>query len=758
MNFATLEAKIHRYNPRGDLGLVEKAYEVALAAHAEQRRVSGEPYIDHPLAVAGCLADLELDLPTLAAGLLHDVVEDSSYTLEEIREGFGEEVAGMVDGVTKLSRIEHLSREEMQAENLRKMVLAMAKDVRVILIKLADRLHNLKTLKYLPEKKRVEIARESLEIFAPLAHRLGIFRLKGEMEDLALYHLEPEKYKEVAEKVSRKRREREEYINNLVAVLQEKLVAVGIAADIQGRPKNFYSIYKKMYTQNKDFSQIYDLVAIRVIVDNVKDCYGALGIVHALWKPIPGRFKDYLAMPKSNMYQSLHTTVIGPTGEPFEIQIRTWEMHRTAEYGIAAHWRYKEGTPTDRAMDEKLAWLRQVMDWQHDLRDAKDFVETLKIDLFDDEVFVFTPKGQVIDLPTGATPIDFAYRIHTDVGHHCAGAKVNGKIVPLDYRLKSGDITEILTNKNSAGPSRGWLALAVTSGAKNRIRQWFKTKNREENLARGRDSLEKESRRQGFDAAELLRPEWLEVARRRYNLGTTDDLLATVGYGGLSTVQVISRLREEYRKEKKVAAETGGAVAGTSGGAGGPGSAGSPGALNAAGAAGVAGAAGAEAAERVWQGYGKAVNGVRVKGIDNVLVRFSRCCLPVPGDRIIGYVTRGRGVSIHRWDCPNSKELLAEPGRLIEVAWDRAEETQRPVEIRVQANDRAGLLADVAGAVAEKGVNILTARVRVDKKRTALVDVTMEIASLRELEGIMERICALPGVVKAERVAREKVH
>ncbi len=717
MRYETLEKKVLEYSPGADTGLLRRAWEFAAQAHAGQQRISGKPYIEHPLAVGGLLAELQLDLPTVAAGLLHDVVEDCAVTSQEVQERFGGEVAGLVEGVTKLGRLSFRSREEEQGENLRKMFLAMAKDIRVILIKLADRLHNMRTLRHLAPERQLQIAQETLEIYAPLAHRLGIFRMKWELEDLSFRYLEPERYRELVKKVAARRREREAYIEQIITTLRESLAGAGIAAEIQGRPKHFYSIYRKMWSQGKAFDQIYDLMAVRVVVATVQDCYAVLGLVHTLWKPMPGRFKDYIAMPKSNMYQSLHTTLIGAGGDTFEIQIRTREMHRTAEFGIAAHWRYKEGGRAD-TLDDKLAWLRGLLEWQRDLRDARDFMDNLKVDLFDDEVFVFTPKGDVVDLPADSTPLDFAHRIHTHVGHHCVGAKCNGKIVPLEYRLKNGDIVEVLTNKSS-GPSADWLNIVQTAGAKNRIRQWFKAKNREENLQRGREALEREVRRQGFEPHELLRPEWLEEASRRYNLQLPDDLFVSVGYGGLSAQQVVNRLREEHRKSFPGPAprETGS-----------------------------------------WTGFGKPSNGVRVKGIDNVLVRFSRCCSPVPGEPIIGYVTRGRGVSVHRADCPNARHLAGERERAIEVAWDQAVRSVHPVELQVHALDRSGLSADVFNAVADNRVNILNAKVRTFKNHTALIDVVIEVQHMGELQSITDRIRRVDAVLSVERVAKELSH
>ncbi|MFZ5626886.1 MAG: RelA/SpoT family protein, partial [Bacillota bacterium] len=637
-----LVRKIRNFNPQADLSLVEKAYQKAAAAHAGQVRQSGEPYISHPLAVAYILAQLELDLVTIAAALLHDVVEDTEVTLEEIRQEFGDEVALLVDGVTKLSRIEYRSKEEQQAENWRKMLLAMARDIRVILIKLADRLHNMRTLKFQSPRKQKEIAAETLDIYAPLANRLGIFRIKWELEDLSLRYLEPEMYYELVERIAKKRTEREALINQVIKELSERLAAVGIGAEISGRPKHFYSIYKKMWQQQKDLSEIYDLIAVRVIVDNVKDCYGTLGIVHTLWTPVPGRFKDYIAMPKQNMYQSLHTTVIGPNGEPLEVQIRTWEMHRTAEYGIAAHWRYKEGIKEPGELDEKLTWLRQILEWQRELGDAKEFIENLKIDLFDESVFVFTPKGDVIELPAGSVPIDFAYRIHTDVGHRCVGAKVNGKIVPLDYKLKNGDIVEIITSRQAA-PSRDWLQLVQTPQAKNRIKQWFKREKREENILRGRELLEKEARKAGLEL-EDIKQERLQEICRKFTVSSPEDLLAAVGDGTFTAVQVLNKIkelkeeREKAQRPKTAASEL----------------------------------QEAQDVVKPWKGGGRANQGIMVLGMDNLLVRLARCCSPVPGDPIVGYVTRGKGVSVHRADCHNVVNFQeTEKERIIEVTWEQ---------------------------------------------------------------------------------------
>jgi guanosine-3',5'-bis(diphosphate) 3'-pyrophosphohydrolase len=719
VNLARLTEKIVSYNPEFNKGLLEKAYTLARQAHRGQKRNSGEDFIQHPLAVACILAGLELDTMTIAAGLLHDVVEDTNVTLVDLEKGFGPELALLVDGVTKLSRIEYKSKEEQQVENLRKMFLAMAKDIRVIMIKLADRLHNMRTLKHQTPTKQREVAEETLEIFAPLAHRLGIFKIKWELEDLAFRYLEPEKYYDLVERIAMKRQQREEYINQIVTTLSERLAAVGIKAEIAGRPKHFYSIYEKMFNQGKDLSEIYDLIAIRVVVDSVRDCYGALGTIHTLWKPIPGRFKDYIAMPKPNMYQSLHTTLMGPQGEPFEIQIRTKEMHRTAEYGIAAHWKYKEGKAGDKEFEKKLSWLRQLLEWEHDLRDAREFMESLKIDLFSDTVFVFTPKGDVVELPAGSVPIDFAYRVHTEVGHRCVGAKVNGRIVTLDYQLNNGDIVEILTAKQSNGPSRDWLNLVKTSQAKNRIRQWFKKEKREENIPRGRELLEREIKKLGLEVSELLKTERLAEAVKRFNLNGPDDLLASVGDGAITPQQVVSRLKEDYRKDRKGEEE-----------------------------------ALLEAAEiKPRPGAEKSSAGVRVHGIGNLMVRLSHCCNPLPGDKIIGYITRGRGVSIHRADCRNIVYFNREEAeRIIDVSWDQPDDASYQVEIEVTAVDRPRITADVMNAIADTKTNINAVNARSGKNRRTIIDLTVEIRSLEHLNAVLQKVKRLGDVIDVHRI------
>jgi guanosine-3',5'-bis(diphosphate) 3'-pyrophosphohydrolase len=699
-----------------DRALVAEAYAFAREAHAGQRRLTGDPYLTHPVAVAEILADLRLDGATLAAALLHDVVEDAGVTKAEIEARFGAVVAELVDGVTKLERLEDRSFLEVQAENVRKMLLAMARDLRVVLIKLADRLHNMRTLRPLPVEKQVRIAKETLDIYAPLAHRLGIYKVKWELEDLALRYLDPEAYHELAEMVAQKRAERESYLAEVAALLRQKLAEHGIEADIHGRPKGFYSIYQKMHRQGKAFSEIYDLFALRVIVSSVRECYAALGIVHTLFKPIPGRFKDYIAMPKTNLYQSLHTTVIGPEGRPFEVQIRTQEMHRTAEYGIAAHWVYKEGR-TDPRLDQKLSWLRRLIEMQGETREAQEFLDSLKVDLFSDEVYVFTPKGAVLELPADATPVDFAFRIHTDIGYRCVGAKANGHIVPLDYKLQNGDIIEILTSKTAQGPSADWLQFVKTSTARNRIRQWFKAKNREENIRLGQQLFEREARRLGLDPAQLRRDEWLDEVRRRFNFQSVDDLWAAVGYGGVSAGQVVGRLKERLPAQVLPLPDG-----------------------------------------RSADGFGRPSNGIRVRGADNLLVRVARCCTPVPGDPIVGYITRGRGVSVHRTDCPNVEHLAAEGERLIDVAWDRHAGETYPVELEIHGLDRAGLLADVASVLAARKLNIAQAKARGYRNHKAVVTVLVEIRHLGELAGVMEDLRRIPDVTVVQRVAREKAN
>ncbi|PSR34043.1 MAG: (p)ppGpp synthetase [Sulfobacillus benefaciens] len=695
---------------------IAEAIRFASSAHQGQSRASGDPYVAHPLAVASILADLKMDAPTIIAALLHDVVEDTSYTLSDLEARFGSEVAQLVDGVTKLDRLEVRTREEEQAENLRKMLLAMAKDIRVILIKLADRLHNMRTLKHLTADRVQRIARETMDIYAPLANRLGIFRIKWELEDLAFQHLQPQAYQEMKERVAKKRQEREAAVDAVTQELSRRLQSMGMVFEVSGRAKHLYSIYQKMVKQGKDFGEIYDLVAVRVSVESVKDCYAVLGLVHSLWKPVPGRFKDYIAMPKSNLYQSLHTTVIGPTGEPLEVQIRTFEMHHTAEYGIAAHWRYKEGTKEDREFEQKLSWLRQLLEWQRDMRDAREFMETLRVDLFSDEVFVFTPKGDVLDLPAGSTPIDFAYRIHTDVGNHCVGAKVNGRIVPLATALDNGDIVEVLVNRKSPGPSTDWLNIVRTSQAKTRIRQWLRRERRQEHLARGQEILDREMRRASIE----LSGDRMADTVRRLGWGTPDELAIGISDGSINPVQAVSRIKEEITRQM----------------------------------APVLTPAVAKKPKPVVADPGSEV---LVRGQRRMLTRLARCCQPVPGDPIIGYLTRGRGVSVHRLGCPNEKELSRDPERIIEVSWDQseAEMAPHPVELAVYAWDRAGLLADVANVVADS--NIISAKARGFRDRTAVVNVRLEVKNLTQLTRIIGRLENLPYVQRVDRVSHERV-
>jgi len=716
------EKKIEQIYGPESLEKIREAYAFAERAHEGQFRSSGEPFIVHPLEVGFILIDLGLDIDTIVAGLLHDVVEDTGVKIEELKEKFGPEVAKLVDGVTKLGKISYKSKEEQQAENLRKMFLAMAQDIRVIIIKLADRLHNLRTLEYVDEDKQREKAYETLEIYAPLAHRLGIYKIKWELEDTSLRYIDPKGYYDLVEKVAVKRREREAYIQNIIETLKKRMEETNVEGEIEGRPKHFYSIYKKMYMQHKDFEQIYDLLAIRVIVNTVKDCYGVLGIAHTLWKPIPGRFKDYIAVPKPNMYQSLHTTVIGPKGEPFEIQIRTWEMHRTAEYGIAAHWKYKEARKSSSDLDEKLAWLRQLLEWQSDLKDAREFMETLKIDLFTDEVFVFTPKGDVIDLPRGAGPLDFAYAIHSAVVNKCTGAKVNGRIVPLDYELKTGDIVEILTTSAANhGPSRDWLNIVKTSQAKNKIKQWFKKERREENIIKGKEMLEREAKRQGYTLSQLIKNEWVEAIWKKYGFHSLDDMYSAIGYGGITTNQVLLRLIDEYKKAVKSEPKDVQDLTIKEG-------------------------------QKPQKEKKYTDKGVQVKGIGNVMIRFSKCCNPLPGDDIIGYITRGRGVSIHRTDCINLEDPFLEKHRLIEVNWTDDKKTSYNAEIQIIANDRQGLLADITKTISEMKINVTAVNARTTRRKQVVINLTLEINGIDQLDKVMKQFKKMTDVLEVFRV------
>ncbi|MBL4951275.1 bifunctional (p)ppGpp synthetase/guanosine-3',5'-bis(diphosphate) 3'-pyrophosphohydrolase [Neobacillus sp. YIM B02564] len=715
--------KTREYLNEEHVALVKKAYEYAKHAHREQYRKSGEPYIIHPIQVAGILADLEMDPATVAAGFLHDVVEDTNVSLQDIEENFNAEVAMLVDGVTKLGKIKYKSHEEQQAENHRKMFVAMAQDIRVILIKLADRLHNMRTLKHLPVEKQRRISNETLEIFAPLAHRLGISKIKWELEDTALRYLNPQQYYRIVNLMKKKREEREKYLDDVIEEVKSRLNDVSIKAEISGRPKHIYSIYRKMALQNKQFNEIYDLLAVRIVVNSIKDCYAVLGIIHTCWKPMPGRFKDYIAMPKPNMYQSLHTTVIGPKGDPLEVQIRTFEMHRIAEFGIAAHWAYKEGkTVNDSStFEQKLSWFREILEFQNDTNNAEEFMESLKIDLFSDMVFVFTPKGDVIELPAGSVPIDFSYRIHSEIGNKTIGAKVNGKMVTLDYKLKTGDIVEILTSKHSYGPSQDWLKLAQTSQAKNKIRAFFKKQRREENVIKGKELVEREIRSMEFDTKEILTADNLKKVAEKFNFTNEEDMFAAVGYNGVTALQVANRLTEKWRKkrDKEQSASIINAVADL----------------------------------KSYPTTKKRESGVRVQGIDNLLIRLSKCCNPVPGDEIVGYITKGRGVSVHRADCTNIDSNDAQ-SRLIEVEWESSlnDRKEYNVDIEINGFDRSGLLNEVLQAVNETKTNISAVTGKIDRNKMATIIMSIAIHNVSHLQKVVDRIKQIPDIYSVRRM------
>ncbi|MDK7721971.1 bifunctional (p)ppGpp synthetase/guanosine-3',5'-bis(diphosphate) 3'-pyrophosphohydrolase [Peptoniphilus lacrimalis] len=709
MTIDDLIEKIKTYNPNVDEAEIRSAYELAKVNHQGQKRNSGEDYIIHPLHVAMILADMNMDSATIIAGLLHDTIEDTSVTYEDIEKKFGKEIAELVDGVTKLKKLNYKSKAEKQAENIRKMVLAMAKDIRVIIVKLADRLHNMRTLEYMTEAKKIEKATETLEIYAPIADRLGMSRVKWELEDLSLRYLDPDEYYKLVDMVNKRRKEREELINSIIDTLKVNLERVGIKCEINGRPKNFYSIYKKMKVKGKVFDEIYDLSAVRILTNDIKDCYGALGVVHTLWKPIPGRFKDYIAMPKPNNYQSLHTTVIDNNGETFEVQIRTYQMHQTAEYGIAAHWKYKTGQTKTTSFDENLTWLRQLMEWQKDLNDPNDFMDTLKVDFFADEVFVFSPKGDVINLPEGSTPIDFAYRIHTQVGNTCVGAKVNGRIVPLSYKLSSGNIVDIITNSNS-GPSLDWLNIVKSNQAKKKISQYFKIKDRDKNIEKGKEILEKEAKRLNYNVNEFLKDEWIDEVRAKLNVSTIDDLYAALGFGTVKLSQVTAKLIDIYNRFNK------------------------------------------KPIKNIVKSKRKVQkSGIDVKGVDGVKVRIAKCCTPVPGDDIIGYITIGRGISVHRADCPNVNNNVEE-SRIVQVSWQKDEANSYEAAIEVRALDKPNVIGDVANRINEAKLNMTSLNARSTRDGDAIVDVILEITNIDELEGIIEKLKRVKNVFDVYRM------
>ncbi len=717
LRFNDLLERLTSYNPNADTDLLRKAYVFSAKVHLGQVRLSGEPYLNHPLEVAGILTQLRLDVASVATGLLHDTVEDTLATLDEIRENFGEEIAQLVDGLTKISQISLRSSENHQAENFRKMILAMVKDIRVILIKLADRLHNMRTLKYHTLEKQAEIAQETLDIYAPLANRLGIDWIKSELEDLAFQYLHPELYDEIQRKIAKKEKERARYIDEVKRTIVKKLYENRIHGEVTGRLKQIYSIYLKMKEQNIDFDQVYDITAFRIIVDSIKECYDVLGVIHSLWKPIPGKFKDYIGLPKENMYQSLHTTVIGPYGERIEIQIRTNEMHRLAEEGIAAHWKYKEGKVVEEAEDKRFTWLRQLLEWQRDLKDDREFIESVKVDLFPNEVYIFTPKGEVKQFPIGSTPIDFAYSIHSDVGNHCAGAKINGKIVPLRYELRSGDTVEILTLPNQK-PSKDWLKFTKTSRAKAKIRQWFTSEEREKSAILGKEILEKELRKYDLQQAKLIKSGELVRVANEFSFQGVEDLIAAVGYGKVTANQIIGKLlpQEKIEQQKEELKEG--------------------------------------RFKHLIQKITRAPkDALLIKGIDNVMVRFAGCCNPVPGDKVVGFITRGRGVTIHTSDCQNA--LDEDPHRKVEVEWDSAKEYSYPVRIRIYSEDKKGLLGDISNSISSHQANIKNARVDTTEDKKAISTFEVEIRDLTHLKKVIRALEKIKGVHRVERMRVE---
>ncbi|HJA20227.1 MAG TPA: bifunctional (p)ppGpp synthetase/guanosine-3',5'-bis(diphosphate) 3'-pyrophosphohydrolase [Candidatus Mediterraneibacter ornithocaccae] len=730
--YQALVARVRKYHPSTDISMIEKAYRIAKEAHKDQVRKSGEPYIIHPLWVGIILADLEMDKETIVAGMLHDAVEDTAMTLDDITKEFGEEVALLVDGVTKLGQLSYSQDKlEVQAENLRKMFLAMAKDIRVIIIKLADRLHNMRTLEFMTPAKQQEKARETMDIYAPIAQRLGISKIKTELDDLSLKYWKPDVYYQLVKDLNERKTEREEFVQQIVAEVSKHMKNAHIKAKVYGRVKHFFSIYKKMVNQNKTLDQVYDLFAVRIIVDSVKDCYGALGVIHEMYTPIPGRFKDYIAMPKPNMYQSLHTTLMGPSGQPFEIQIRTEEMHKTAEYGIAAHWKYKEGSDAAKSMasqEAKLNWLRQILEWQRDMSDNREFLSLLKgdLDLFAEDVYCFTPNGDVKNLPNGSTPVDFAYAIHSAVGNKMVGARVNGKLVNIDYKIQNGDRIEILTSQNSKGPSRDWLNIVKSTQAKNKINQWFKKEFKEDNIIRGKELISSYCRSKSIDLLNILKPKYQQIVQKKYGFRDWDAVLAAIGHGGLKEGQVVNRLQEEYEKEhkKEITDET---------------------ILEKI-----------SEANRQKVHIARSKSGIVVKGINDMAVRFSKCCNPVPGDEIVGFVTRGRGMSIHRTDCVNMLHLsAAERERLIDAEWEDTSDTegggQYLAELKMYADDRQGLLMDVTKVFTEEKIDVKSVNIRTSKKGTATLDMGFIVQGREQLEVVIKKLRQLESVIDIER-------
>jgi len=728
--FEALRENLKKKNPNIDLSVLEKAFNIADSMHKDQKRKSGEPFVIHPVAVATMLADMDMDMPSIVAGMLHDVIEDTPVTTDEMREMFGDEITYLVDGVTKLKRIPYSTKEELQAENLRKMFLSMASDIRVIVIKLVDRLHNMRTLQYMNTDSQITKARETLEIYTPLAHRLGMTKIKWELEDLCFKYLEPEYYNNLVTQITQRRDQQEAYIKKVLEAIRGKLDEANITAFLDGRPKHFYSIHKKMIAQNKALNQIYDLLAIRVIVDTVQECYTVLGIIHEMYTPMPGRFKDYIAMPKPNMYQSLHTTLIGPDGQPFEAQIRTWEMHKTAEIGIAAHWKYKEkgskgGSGKTSEYDGKLEWVRNLLDNQKEIEDPDEFAQTFKMDLFTDEVFVFTPKGDVKCLPKGSTPIDFAYAIHTAVGNKMVGARVNGEIKPLNHKLRTGDFVEIITSQSqNNGPSRDWLNIVKSSEAKSKIRQWFKKECRDENIERGREIIEREIKKQGYKYDQLIKNEWIEPILKKYKFLSYDDLLNVIGFGDISAQKIVNILREEYVKS-------------------------------------ISGSKEEELLAKMESNKNKkekpkqtSDHGIIVKGVENCLVRLSRCCNPVPGDSIVGYVTRGRGVSVHRTDCPNVVSMSETENRMIDVRWAEKSKSTYIVDICIQAIDNSTLLLQIAKLIAESKLPMKAINARTTRDNYELIDLTIEITDRSELDKLVKKISGLENVLDVSRTVK----